>query len=124
MQGDPAGIGISGSERPNVTGNVFAGTQGTQFLNPGAFGIPQPGTFGNLGAFAIFGPPTYNFDAAAQKDFVLHEGIHANFRAEFFNFPNHLSYTGVNTVVAAQNFGQVNAATDPRTIELALRVSF
>ncbi len=124
VQGDPAGIGITGSERPNLVGSVFGGTQGTQYLNPAAFGNPQAGSFGNLGAFAISGPPTLNWDAALQKDFPFRERIHTNFRAEFFNFPNHLSYTGVNTVVAAQNFGQINAATDPRTIELALRISF
>ena len=124
VQGDPAGIGISGSQRPNVVGDVFAGTHGTQFLNPHAFAVAQAGTFGNLGAYAIFGPPTYNFDAAIQKDFPFHERIHTNFRAEFFNFPNHLSYTTVNTTVASSNFGQVTAATDPRTIEFAIRVSF
>jgi hypothetical protein len=124
VQGDPAGIGITGSQRPNVVSDVFAGTHGTQFLNPQAFAVAQPGTFGNLGAFAIFGPSTYNWDTAIQKDFPFRERVHANFRAEFFNVLNHLSYTGVNTTVAASNFGQVNAATDPRTIEVALRISF
>ncbi|MBV9085197.1 MAG: carboxypeptidase regulatory-like domain-containing protein, partial [Acidobacteriaceae bacterium] len=43
VQNDPAGIGISGSERPNVTGNVFQGTHGTQYLNPAAFAVPANG---------------------------------------------------------------------------------
>ncbi len=124
VQGDPAGVGITGYERPNLVGNVFAGTHGTQFLNPQAFAVAQAGTFGNLGAFAIFGPATYNWDTAVQKDFPFRERLHVNFRAEFFNVLNHLSYTTVNTTVAASNFGQVTAATDPRTLEVAVRVSF
>ena len=124
-QGDTAGIGITGSERPNISGDAFAGTHGTQFLNPGAFSTPNEGTFGNLGAFALYGPGIFNWDASLQKSFPsFHDRIQTNFRAEFYNFPNHLSYTGVNTTLGTANFGQVNAATDPRTLEFVLRVSF
>ncbi|HEX4165071.1 MAG TPA: carboxypeptidase-like regulatory domain-containing protein [Bryobacteraceae bacterium] len=124
-QGDTAGIGITGSERPNVVGNPFAGTGGTQFLNPAAFATPAAATFGNLGAYAISGPGIFNWDASLQKTFpAFRDRIKTNFRAEFYNFPNHLSYFSVNTTYGASSFGQVTGATDPRTIELVLRVSF
>ncbi|HXR74547.1 MAG TPA: carboxypeptidase regulatory-like domain-containing protein [Bryobacteraceae bacterium] len=125
VQGDVAGISASGSnQRPNLVGDVFSGTHGTQFLNSSAFAVPTAGTFGNLGAYAIFGPGTNNWDASLQKDFPLTERVHADFRTEFFDFPNHLSYATVATTLGSSNFGQVTGATDPRTLEFALRVRF
>ncbi len=121
---DQAGIGISGSQRPNLAGDALLSTTRTQYLNPAAFAIPAAGTFGNLGAFAIFAPNFNNWDASLQKSFPITERVKANFRAELYNFPNHLSYTSISTSVGSTNFGQVTGATDPRTLQLALRVSF
>ncbi|MBV8904384.1 MAG: hypothetical protein JOZ22_12175, partial [Acidobacteriia bacterium] len=59
-----------------------------------------------------------------QKSFPISERVRANFRAELYNFPNHLSYTALSTTVGSSNFGQVTGATDPRTLQLALRLSF
>jgi hypothetical protein len=124
VQGDPAGIGLSNNQRPNVTGDVYAHTIRTQWLNPAQFSVPAAGTFGNLGAFALYYPFFNNWDASVQKSFRLTERIRTDFRAEFFDFPNHLSYTAVSSTVGSSNFGQVTGATDPRTMEFALRLSF
>lgn len=121
---DQAGIGISGSERPVLIGNAYQSTNKLQYLNPLAFGIPAAGTFGNLGAYAITLPRYNNWDASLTKSFPIGERVRANFRAELYNFPQHFSYTTVSTTVTSANFGQVTAATDPRTLQLALRVSF
>ncbi|MEO7142716.1 MAG: carboxypeptidase regulatory-like domain-containing protein, partial [Bryobacteraceae bacterium] len=124
LQGDVAGIGITGTDRPNISGSVYQSGGGTQFLNPAAFATPPLGTFGNLGRNAIFGPGTNNWDASLQKGFPLGERVHLDFRAEFYDFPNHLSYSSISTTVGSSNFGQVTGATDPRTLEFALRLSF
>jgi hypothetical protein len=125
IQPDALGLGSgSGGERPNLVGSAFAGTHGTQYLNPAAFAAPADGVFGTLGPFALFGPGADNWDAALQKDFPLGERVHLNFRAEFFDFPNHMSHFGVATTVGASNFGQVDSAMDPRTLEFALRLGF
>ena len=124
VQGDPGGIGLTGNQRPNVVADQFQGTHGTLYLNSSAFAVPSPGTFGNLGRNSIFGSGTNNWDASLQKAFRITERIRTDFRAEFFNFPNHLSFTSVGTTLGASNFGQVTAATDPRTLEFALRLSF
>jgi hypothetical protein len=137
---DGAGSGVPGSvaangavtelQRPNLIGNPFANTGGTQYLNPIKIGTPGSafatpvGSFGNLGAFAIKGPMMNNWDASLQKSFVVKEGMSLDFRAEFFNFPNHLSAFTVANILGAANFGQVTATTDPRTMEFALRFAF
>ncbi|HEV2446777.1 MAG TPA: hypothetical protein VGS58_12680 [Candidatus Sulfopaludibacter sp.] len=59
-----------------------------------------------------------------QKSFRVNERLRTDFRAEFFNFPNHLSCTALSTNVGASTLGQVTGATDPRTMEFALRLSF
>ncbi len=124
VQGDPAGIGISNNERPEIVGNVYQSTNKLQYLNPAAFAVPSPRTFGNMGAFALYYPWFDNWDASLQKAFPIGERVRANFRAELYNFPNHLSYTAISTTVGSANFGQVTGATDPRTLQLALRLSF
>lgn len=128
MASDIAGIGITGAQRPDVISNPLAGVSGTQYLNPAAFAVPTPGKLGNLGAYAIFGPGTNNWDASLQKAFPIGERVTANFRAEFYDFPNHLSYFTVSTnnfaTTPPASFGGVTAATDPRTLQFALRVSF
>jgi hypothetical protein len=128
LASDIAGAG-AGSERPNVVAaDVRAGVSGTQFLNPKAFSVPAPGTYGNLGAYAVIGPHTNNWDASLQKTFPIGERVKADFRAEFYDFPNHLSYFSINTgsfsANPPANFGQVSATTDPRTLQFALRLSF
>jgi hypothetical protein len=120
--GDVAGTGIS-NQRPNVIGD-WTGSTRTQYLNPAAFAQPAAGTFGNLGAYALHYPFFNNWDAAAQKSFRVTERVHADFRAEFFNFPNHLSYTSLSTTYGSSTFGQVTGATDPRTMEFVLRFGF
>lgn len=124
IQSDQAGIGFVGTQRPNLAGNALQTSSRRQLLNPAAFALPAPGTFGNLGAFAIYYPFFANWDCSLQKAFPITERVRANFRAELYNLPNHLSYTSAATTVGATNFGQITAATDPRTLQLALRVSF
>ena len=69
-----------------------------------------------------------NWNAAVTKAFPVRERFQWYIRIEVFNFPNHLSYFGVNTgsfnTNPPANFGQVSSATDPRTVQFSLRVSF
>ena len=137
VAGDPAGIGSVSSpspERPNIIGDPFAGTHGYQYLNPAAFAIAPAGTFGDLGRNALYQPSTINWDCSLQKKFALTEHLGLDFRAELYNVPNHLSYylstsggyptTNSNTTLGTSSFGQYSTATDPRTLQLALRLSF
>lgn len=145
----PSGQSVAGNlvttssvpQRPNLVGNPYA-HNGKQYLNPAAFAVPAPGTYGNLGYDAIKGPLFNNWDAALQKNVAIHEQIGLEFRAEMFNVPNHMSFFAVSGGLgAAQSngtyapnynsngkfnnaFGQVTSATDPRTMEFVLRVHF
>lgn len=146
----PSGQSVAGNlvttanvaQRPNLVGNPYA-RNGKQYLNYAAFAVPAAGTYGNLHYDDIKGPLFNNWDVALQKNFPIREALNVEFRAEMFNAPNHLSpFTISATLPAAvsgtsgyqpnfsstgtfqNNFGQVTAATDPRTVEFVLRVNF
>jgi hypothetical protein len=69
-------------------------------------------------------PPQVN--ASLFKTFNLTEAIHLQFRAEAFNLTNTPWFGVPNTAINSPNFGQVAKvqANDPRSLQLALRLSF
>ncbi len=133
ISSDQAGIGYSstgssyGGQRPNlVLANAapVSSAARTQVFNPQAFALPGAGQFGNLGAYALWYPFYSNWDVSMSKAFPISEKVSASLRAELYNFPNHFSYTTISNVLGSSNFGQATAATDPRTLQLALKLNF
>ena len=124
ISGDQAGIGQTG-QRPDVVADWKQGARRQlQWFNTAAFAVPAAGTFGNLGRNVLSGPGTNNWDVSLHKNFSLGEKVLAQFRAEFYDAPNHLSWFGVGTTLGSANFGQITSATDPRSLQFALRLSF
>lgn len=136
---DPAGDGLYGTtgpgqpQRPNLVASPFAvGAEKNQYLNPclpgstsctSSFAYPASG-FGNLQAYGIKSRAFNNWDVSLQKSFPITESTGFDFRAEMFDFPNHMTAFGYSTTLGSANFGQVTSATDPRTVEFALRFHF
>jgi hypothetical protein len=83
---------------PNFHGPLYAKTV-AQWFNPAAFTAPYPGTFGNIGRDTLTGPGLAELDLALVKNTTIHEGLHAQFRAEFFNVLNRANFTTPNPVV-------------------------
>lgn len=124
IQGDRARIG-GGSQRPDVVGDWRqGGSRRDRWFNIDAFALPPDGKFGNLGRNVVIGPGTNNWDLSLQKEFRIAERALAEFRAEFYNAPHHFSYWGVGTTLGTSAFGQVNSASDPRTLQFAVRFEF
>ena len=81
--------------RPNVVAGVnpyYEGGDKRQYLNPAAFSIPAPGTFGNLGRNALSGPMLSQLDFTLQKRFVIREQANVEFRAEIYNILNRANF--------------------------------
>src|ERR1700729_4447043 len=83
---------------PNFHGPLYSKTV-AQWFNPAAFSAPYPGTFGNVGRDTLTGPGLSELDLALVKNTTIHEGLHAQFRAEFFNILNRANFTTPNPVV-------------------------
>jgi hypothetical protein len=134
---DQSGAVVNASSRPNlllpadqiITGDI------NRWANPAGFGLPAPGTLGNLQRDFLTGPGTVNLDYAVMKETVIKEGIRLQLRAEFFNVLNHANFAlpNPNAFVQAVNgggspnptFGKVTATTtSSRQIQFAVKVLF
>jgi outer membrane receptor protein involved in Fe transport len=134
---DQAGTVVAGSERPNLvmpadqimTGNI------NQWANPAGFGLPAPGTLGNLQRDFLAGPGTVNMDYAVMKETPIKEQVRLQFRAEFFNLFNHANFALPNASAFVQTangggapnptFGKITATTTAsRQIQFALKILF
>ena len=89
------------------------------------------GGFGNSGRNLLNGPDQKNVDISLVKFFPLTERTKLEFRSEFFNAFNNVSFANPvapNTdfaIIASSYFGQILAtSTGPRVIQFALKFNF
>jgi hypothetical protein len=130
--------GNTTDQRPNLVPGVSltppGGSKAAQWINPAAFAVPAPGTFGDAPRDVARGPGTWQVDLAAVKHFPLDEHTRLEFRAECFNLFNHPQYgqpqsdfsegPGVfGGIISTLNTGPVGTGT-PRQMQFALRFSF
>jgi hypothetical protein len=104
------------------------------WLNRAAFSVPATGTYGNVGKGQFLGPSFWNWDMGVFKNIPMTEKVALQFRGELFNTFNHTNFSTDNTGSRAKSpvqanpastsFGQIQAAADPRIIQLALKVVF
>src|SRR5207248_9536673 len=93
------------------------------FLNPAAFAIPKPGTYGNLPRNALKGPNSMQFDMIFAKRFRFTESANVELRTEIFNIFNRANFanpastlnnalgTGTNQLQPGQPFTQAAAGS-------------
>jgi hypothetical protein len=96
----PGGGNFRNFRRPDYVAGVnpFIQTSDKRYmLNPAAFAIPAPGTFGNLGRNALHGPSLSQVDLTLQKQFPITEKIKMEFRAEVYNIFNRANLTNPPT---------------------------
>lgn len=64
---------------------------------------------------------------AVAKKTTLREGIAVELRAEAFNVLSHGQFFGPNAVngnISSANFGQIQTASPPRLMQVAVRLTF
>ncbi|MCU1259588.1 MAG: hypothetical protein JWO80_2473 [Bryobacterales bacterium] len=76
--------------RPDLIPGVdpYLHDRGWLYINPAAFAMPQPGTFGNLGRNALRGPGISQLDLTLSKKFSVGETRNFEFRVECYNLLN------------------------------------
>ena len=121
--------------RPDRSGSPHDAHTVNQWFDISIYSVPAPGTWGNTPRSAVRGPGRDNWNLSLFKNFWFNQerGTNLQFRAEFFNVWNHTQWNGnqilnggqgISTNFGAGDFGQVKAAYDPRTVQLALKLSF
>jgi hypothetical protein len=128
MNGDNAGIGVSGSPyRPDLVGDWAGNGTWQNFFNKNAFSQPARGNFGTAGRNIVRAAGLNNTDASLFRNFpgiLKVESSGLQFRAEFYNLFNHTQFSNYGTALGVGNFGQATGARDARTIQLGLRLYF
>ena len=101
---NPVGGAFRNNRRPDVVAGVSPfltnNADGRVYLNPAAFSIPQPGSFGNLGRFAIHGPGFNQFDFTVHKKFAINERFNLEFRSEIYNLLNRTNFANPPATLA------------------------
>ena len=69
---------------------------------------------------------TNNLDMGIYKNFVIREHLKSQFRFETYNTFNHARFAAPNSDPTSSSFGVVGASQQnaPRTVQMALKVSF
>jgi hypothetical protein len=83
---------------------------------------------------ALFGAAFYEWDFSASKKWKFRDRVVVQFRAEFFNFLNNRTYSGVGSLLNPAGFGlatsapnssnPINGTGGPREVQLGLKVTF
>jgi hypothetical protein len=91
-----------------------------------AFGIPTAGELGSAGVGTLRAPSFFNMDLSIGKKFPLVESKYLMFRAEMFNFMNHVSFGPPGRdITSPASFGAIGGQVqNARNIQLALKLYF
>lgn len=91
-----------------------------------AYGQPANGVFGNSGIGTEVAPGYFSLDGSVGKKFYVREKQYLDFRAEFFNALNHVSWSPPGrSITDPANFGVItNQIQNPRTIQFGLKYIF
>ena len=101
------------------------------YFNRDAFTLPAAGTFGNAGVGIVTATGFTNVDFGIGKKFYFTERYHLDFRADFYNLPNHPNFSPPNVNWSdTANFGKINGtygggtAAGARNLEFSLKFFF
>jgi hypothetical protein len=109
---------------PNIGGDVHA-RLGEYFETTCFTAASGVGNFGNTGRNILRGPDQRNVDFSVIKFFPVTEAARFEFRTEFFNLFNNVSFANPVNVRASANFGQiVRTSTGPRVVQFAFKFNW
>jgi hypothetical protein len=90
-----------------------------------AYGTQWTGQFGTAGPSTERAPNFWNLDTTISKRFNMSEARYLEFRAEFFNLTNSVSFGPPDRVSNSSTFGFINSQINPpRNIQFALKYFF
>jgi hypothetical protein len=122
---DQALSGTDDQRAQQVLPNVYAANKSIgQWLNPAAFAQPALGTYGNMNPGTVRGPGFWSIDMSVTRKFRLAEKRSLELRGEAFNVLNHVNPLDPVNTLSSSTFGQIQAANDPRILQLALKFVF
>jgi hypothetical protein len=133
MTGYPVALGTWDNLQPGIPIRTSAGCANydphnpnlSRFLNVNAFAVPATFTFGNTNVL----PNTrscgfLNENLSIAKVFFVTERIRPRLGADFYNAFNRHQWLSLNSSITSPGFGQYTSASQPRQIQVYLRIDF
>lgn len=118
-------LGFGAGDRPNVLRNpTLSSPTPSRWFDTSAFAIPARGNFGNAGRNIVEGPGYQSVNLSLIKNTTLGERVTVQFRAEAFNLLNRTNLGLPDNFVGSASFGQVLSASNPRRLQLGLKLLF
>jgi hypothetical protein len=111
---------------PNVVGNTDGPKTVDQWFNTAAFQAVSSGTFGNEQRNQLTGPGFQNFDFTVQRQIRFSPTLAATLRWDIFNLFNTVNFGLPNRDISSPaTLGTISSlASDPRTMQIAVRFTF
>ncbi|HEY7291875.1 MAG TPA: TonB-dependent receptor [Vicinamibacterales bacterium] len=119
-------VGTSMTGLPNVVGNTDGPKTVDQWFNTAAFQAVSSGTFGNEQRNQLTGPGFQNFDFTVQRQIRFSPTLAATLRWDIFNLFNTVNFGLPNRDISSPaTLGTISSlASDPRTMQIAVRFTF
>ncbi len=97
----PGGGASRNIRRPNLVSGVDPLLNNDRnFINPAAFAVPAPGTYGDFPRNELSGPNFKQVDLILAKRFRITERMNAEFRTEVFNIFNRANFANPSTTLS------------------------
>ena len=128
--------GVSGSQRANfVVGQPISLSNPTslEWFNTAAFCYapnsptcvnPNGSSYGDAGRFIIEGPGQFSLNMALSKTIQIRETRALELRLQATNVFNNVVFSGINTTVNSQTFGEVTSVGSMRRLTMVARFRF
>jgi len=123
IPGSIAGAAVQ-NLRPNYTGVPLYDAPPGLAINPAAFAVPTPGTFGNAARNSITGPSQFAMNLTMLRTFRMSDRMTLDVQATANNMLNHVTFTSWNTTVGSAQFGLPTSANQMRNISTNVRLRF
>ena len=119
-------VGTNMTGLPNVVGDTAGPQTVDQWFNTAAFQAVSSGVFGNELRNRLTGPGFQNFDLTLQRQVRFSPRLGATLRWDIFNVFNTVNFGLPNRDLgSAATFGTISSlASDPRTMQIAVRFTF
>jgi hypothetical protein len=115
------------SLRPNITGDPYGSISQSRnlWLNPTAYAVPAPYSFGTAANNSLRGPNLFTMDLSLAKTFAVRERMNLQFRWEVFNALNRTNLALPNGNVDTSTAGLITDITQPmRNMQFGARLSW
>jgi hypothetical protein len=126
--GGPDNLGYGGgtANRADLVSEVTYPKTRLQWFSTGSFEKPAALQWGTAPRNSVRNPGRNNWNMSVFKQFKFTEQAGFEFRLETFNTFNHTQWAGVNANInqKGSSFGQITGTTNPRNLELGMRLFF